>query len=853
MKQLLVFIFISLYTSAVGQFTFPGTLDTMTNNYRLASFSPTGHLLEDGFFQDELEEYTKTLSGTNLWFSGFAQDKGYLYSGDFYYNTNPNFQTEFISGPISNTTNQPLASAEDYFNRVWIIHEEEFESFKQNFQNGNLTIQNIPRDILEWPAKGNPNFLVGLENGNIINQNLAPFYDQNEDGKYNALDGDLPLYKSGLSFKSHAEAYAPYIFAFNVYNDTRFGNSNELKLEIHQSVFMLNCAAEKDLNHTIFTNFSIQYKGERTIEDFRLAFWEDAILNCNYEHTQIYIGCNEDLNSTYTYNGKLDSVNCISQLPNGTDLKYAITKNTLFLDKDIQSFLVFYEKKQDNLDPNTTSPQTAKDFHNLMSGKWLDGTTMTAGGIGYNNLSSDTSSILFPDSPTDPNGWSMFTEDVFLFGANSVSRLNVPTTLSPGQTINIAIANTKLIDREIDYPDIFNNSEDRLKHVKDTYTKLMNDPSYIDFCTQDICENNCVWPGDVLPDNIVDAKDILHLGAYKGKDWISGPARISQTTVWNPFNASNWDNNLLFTNGRHADCDGNGTIGALDFYTVSKNYNKKTPDYISNENNASFKDTENAYNIEINKSEINALSSVGERIFNFSVRPGLEGERFDIPYHGISFDIVYDSTLVSLAAAGCNVNQDFFEMNAYASYFHNGKFDSNNFPEITGDNRISFALTSEQGENQFPNQAIVNSCSMVVKSNITTSNADGRDTICFSIENSYLIDKDGFPLKDLGYFCNELIITGIPFLSSTDKLDAIIDVSVFPNPTSDELHVNCNSNHSGKFSLINLDGQKVLEQTTTDLSHNILLIDKIPAGVYFLSIHDHKNSIHAIEKIIILP
>jgi len=233
--------------------------------------------------------------------------------------------------------------------------------------------------------------------------------------------------------------------------------------------------------------------------------------------------------------------------------------------------------------------------------------------------------------------------------------------------------------------------------IRNFHQNLNSDPGFINSCEKDECIDNCVWPGDVFVDDVVDGKDMLYLGAYKGKNWLTGPDRITETTIWGPFNAESWDNDLLITNGKHADCDGNGDIDTVDFYTVQKNFFKTTSDYVPSENIPSFKVSENGYNITISKTEIDATQSIGSRAFYFSVRPNLIGESFDLPYHGMSFDVVFDSTLVSFSAGGCIVNDEYFEMTAYANEF----FDDNGAEgfqlEQRGNNRISIVLTSESG------------------------------------------------------------------------------------------------------------------------------------------------------------
>jgi hypothetical protein len=85
------------------------------------------------------------------------------------------------------------------------------------------------------------------------------------------------------------------------------------------------------------------------------------------------------------------------------------------------------------------------------------------------------------------------------------------------------------------------------------------------------CGADSVWPGDANNDKIVNLYDPLYVALAYGD---SGPARPGATTTWTGQACNNWANSfpLSGVNHKHADCDGDGTVGASDFAPIISNY-----------------------------------------------------------------------------------------------------------------------------------------------------------------------------------------------------------------------------------------------------------------------------------------
>lgn len=94
-----------------------------------------------------------------------------------------------------------------------------------------------------------------------------------------------------------------------------------------------------------------------------------------------------------------------------------------------------------------------------------------------------------------------------------------------------------------------------------------------DSVTLTACPESVVWPGDADANGRVDNIDLLPLGL--GYD-STGTSRSVQSIVWQPDTVADWSHRLggyfPYTDYKHADCDGNGRINAMDTDAIIQNF-----------------------------------------------------------------------------------------------------------------------------------------------------------------------------------------------------------------------------------------------------------------------------------------
>ncbi len=371
---------------------------------------------------------------------------------------------DFIPGPV--VFDQALREVYcAYFNRVWKIESFQVHQLITKFDSGTLNINDVPKDILEWPARGNTalgNFVPLDPNG------MAPFFDMDGDGFYNVMKGDYPI-----ALEENPD-FIPKEFMFNVFNDytvhtNSFGQA--LVMEVHQMNYVVDCVEDRASNKAVFTRLKFINKGLESLFDFKIGIWEDNNLGC---YRGDLIGCDTLLNVVFTHDK--DMVD--STTPNycaslNHDHSSAISSK-MYLNHKMESFVCSYASGATELVPYLLGPQLAEEFYNSLNGLWRDGTPLSIGGYGYNPSSSDITKFAFHDSPLDTGGWSMQSQTDFnFFDARSITSI-INTQLDPGQSVTLDYVDHVMYDGQTNDFSLFENWSTEISRLKDEYNNFLD-------------------------------------------------------------------------------------------------------------------------------------------------------------------------------------------------------------------------------------------------------------------------------------------------------------------------------------------------------------------------------------------
>lgn len=345
------------------------------------------------------KELSTILSG-GLWLSGLDQDSNLMTACQL--NGGLSFSEkkfDFWSGPINDLTNEPFINGCDNFDIVWKVSREDILQIIEDFSDNGTIDLPLPLNIKKWPARGNIFFETEM-GFPLPDQDLAPFFDSNNNGIYEPLNGEYPALENDIP------SAVPDEMTWCVFNDIQDKHmetgGQPLGVEVHLLAYAFNCTDNELLNHTIFTKYKIIKKSGEDLSEFRASLFTNPNLGCPLDD---FFGCDTTLNTFYIYNeDNLDSFPnslCEGEINYGNNPPVqAIT----LLNKKMNSLSAFYDNWC-SLPGAMRYPQTAAEFFNFTSGKWGDGSPLYYGDIGH-NLTSETVNHLFFDNPNQAGGWS---------------------------------------------------------------------------------------------------------------------------------------------------------------------------------------------------------------------------------------------------------------------------------------------------------------------------------------------------------------------------------------------------------------------------------------------------------------
>lgn len=343
-----------------------------------------------------------SIFSANLWVVGKNQDSIYMNSemyGSYLSNSWKNSYNH--SGPIMDSIY--YKNYYDYdWDRVWKVTISQIENHIANWNNGGYM---PPQVFQDWPAHGNTALGQAFY--------LAPFVDNNGDGIYNPFDGDYPKIKGQQA-------------VYFMYNDFRFklNIAKPMQSEVHGMAYAYNCPSDSAINNTVFLDYTIYNRSDLTYDSTYIGFWSDMDVG-NY--TDDIVGCDVDRSTYYTYNADDDDnyfvpglnvygayipaqgvtfLKGAKQDDDGIDNSFGIGPNETvngfgfgdaITDNEHWGMEYFIFNKQS--DTSSFALENGGDYHNYLSGKWNDGTSVVYGGNGHvSGGGTIPARYMFPDS-----------------------------------------------------------------------------------------------------------------------------------------------------------------------------------------------------------------------------------------------------------------------------------------------------------------------------------------------------------------------------------------------------------------------------------------------------------------------
>lgn len=459
------------YTPQLASSITPGICDLLDLNNISTPILNRGDAswnLTDGGFKAPKTGGKVTVFASAIWLGG-VDAGGNLHQAAMTYRQNG---SDFWPGPIDSVSGNADSTTAAIYDRVWKINRSEIEAFQLAFQNGDVQggIFSPSEAIQSWPAS-------------------APYFDYNNNGSYNWMDGDFPLIKGDQTI-------------YTVFNDKLAAHSEtggqSLGAEIHLMAYEFYCDSleggnDKVLNNTVFYNYRIINRSNTDYNNVHVGYFQDIDLG-NWQDD--YVGCNPAGNYGYGYNSDAVDEGTMGYgnnppVQNTIVLNGPVAAASDGIDNDndgtideageknlMNSFLNF-----NNDGTETGNTEGTDDYFNYLTAAWKDSTHCMFGGSGYGPDGSTSNipyNFMFPGTVNDPNSslnglnWTEQSGGIpggdrrYIIGCG-------PFDLDAHQTIEFEVANVFVWDPALAWnsAQYWQNNHDQVMRIRDMYNSQL--------------------------------------------------------------------------------------------------------------------------------------------------------------------------------------------------------------------------------------------------------------------------------------------------------------------------------------------------------------------------------------------
>jgi hypothetical protein len=757
-----------------------------------ALFNADGQLFWDGKkanFEAPAGSGKNTISSAGVWIGGY-DSLGTLHEAAQTYRESG---SDFWPGPLKLSTGKTDTATSNQFNKVWKVTKAQIDSFRAGLAT--------PSAILNWP--GNGNTAKGYAS------KLAPFVDLNGNGIYEPANGEYPDILGD-------------VMLWWVYNDAvPYHNKTQaipMSVEIQASAYTYNCPGNPMLSNTIFIKYKVINRSSQTYSKTFLAQFADLDIGNIFDD---YIGCDSVSNTFYGYNSTNFDKDTII---NGKGFTYNYKGYGAMLPAQSVTFLkgingdngaempmskFIYYNNEDNTPQG--NPKTKDEFYNLLSGHWLNGTSLTTGGNGYGG--NTRANFAFPGLPGDHKTWNEPGQGDIAGDRRGLGIFG-PFTFKPGDSKEYTVAFGFHMSAS-------GKTIESLGLMRDDVTQLSQQfrKNALVACTglpTCIVGDSCVWPGDASNDGKSHFDDLFRLGYAYGA---TGPARTLASVDWKPQAAKAWGRSFPDgENFKYSDCNGDGKIDSMDVIAIDMNYSKT---HAKSGGTVTSGAGDPLMKIVLDKDTIVSGDILSGKIY-------LGDSLTPIPdAYGAGLTLVFDPTLLDDNSFQFDLrNSDLgtlYELMAL-------------YKKNAASGGIDIAATRNTTTGKKVRKIFID-FKLVVSDDLA-----GYHTSEMKIENGMVLDSKLNPISINTQNATFTVVqrTGIKYKDLSEY------ISLYPNPANNQVIVDLTRFTGAVIRISNMQGQEMKTIKTTDQRINEIDIADLPAGMYLVDISTPTG--HAMKK-----
>lgn len=409
-------------------------------------------LTGDASFEAPKGSGKNSMFTSGLWIGGIANNSS-LHLAAVRYEASGN---DYYPGPMMNGSSYS-AYEDSVWNKMWKISKADVDNHMTSWSQPGYT---APADFISWPAHGD------VAKGQA--PNLAPYYDNNNDGNYDPYDGDFPLIRGDQAI----------YFLRNDDRDVHDESGGEkLGIEIHGMAYAFGCSPDSALNNTIFVNYQIVNRSDNSYDSTIIGMYLDTDIG---DYQDDYIGSDVARSTAFGYNGPAidgsgapdhygehppaqgmtilkgplmdadgmdNPAGGCDESINGLGFGDGIADNERF---GMTNFTYYCNPAIVGCSLSQGDPTSANHYYNFMYGYWKDATRMRYGGNAHvsNCSSCENANFMFPGD-SDPCNWGTGGITTALWDENSAGnqandRRGIASagsfTFESGDTVELEVA-----------------------------------------------------------------------------------------------------------------------------------------------------------------------------------------------------------------------------------------------------------------------------------------------------------------------------------------------------------------------------------------------------------------------------
>ncbi len=424
------------------------TLDAANSNIKLSSTSLWPIYLGDSRFPyvwPKTENPTSNSPGIifagNLWIGGFDDGGNLKLSAETYGQAID--KIGYWPGPLNADTLLSDAEICNNWDRLFKVNKFEIEDFRADYADNQQFDNPIPLSILGWPGRGNPSFneVYGFDLPSNEPE-LAPFFDGNSNGIYEPMIGEYPLIKC---------ADQAVWWVFNDASNINFYGANPIEIEIQILAYVYN-SSDVNVYNSSFYDVKMINRGVEPLDSAYVGLWIDMDLGCAEDD---FIGCAPEENLAYVYNSDPEDGYPNGSCGNGIGSYqdeppiYGIKLLKGPLDKfgnELNMSSFNFHGPSGTFPSTSTVPNSPIEFYNILTGRKADGTV-------YLNPDGEPTNFLYPNNPSNADGWSLCSEEFSPADRRFVMSMG-PMRFMPGASNEMTFAVVVQAQPEMPCPDV---------------------------------------------------------------------------------------------------------------------------------------------------------------------------------------------------------------------------------------------------------------------------------------------------------------------------------------------------------------------------------------------------------------